>query len=314
MRISGTNKEYYIKNSLGSTILLLDPNANIKERYSYSPFGSIDYQNGTSDNTKQFTGKEIDEESGLSYFGARYYNPEIGRWISRDPVSGGIAKPQSLNRYSYCLNNPLIYIDLWGLWENPIKRFNFAEKLLGKILTVVFKLSAGVNQTMSREGYIWRRPGQENQTYGAYDLGNSVTGRQEAHPGVDILGQEKYTSVRAAESGKVIAIYENQGDAGNMVVIQHEDGGVTYRTVYMHLDKISVGCGSVQEGQEIGTVGTTGNAKYISDNNGTGAHVHFELWQYNDKTKKWDKIDPGTKIDELKTQEKNIREGTPPIN
>ncbi len=74
----------------------------------------MDYSKGSSDNNIQFTGKEIDSESGLTYFGARYYNPVIGRWISRDTLSGKITIPQSLNRYLYCYNNPLNYIDKTG--------------------------------------------------------------------------------------------------------------------------------------------------------------------------------------------------------
>ncbi len=67
---------------------------------------------GSSENANQFTGKEIDPESGLTYFGARYYNPIIGRWISKDKIAGSILGPQGMNRYTYCLNNPLIYVDL----------------------------------------------------------------------------------------------------------------------------------------------------------------------------------------------------------
>jgi len=79
-----------------------------------APFGNIDYSKGSSDNTYQFTGKEIDPESGLTYFGARYYNPIIERWISQDKLAGKIILPQSLNRYSFNYNNPLKYIDLDG--------------------------------------------------------------------------------------------------------------------------------------------------------------------------------------------------------
>jgi len=57
-----------------------------------------------------FTGKELDE-SGLLYFGARYYDPLMGTWLSPDPAMEGV------NWYTYCRNNPVKYIDIWGL--NP---------------------------------------------------------------------------------------------------------------------------------------------------------------------------------------------------
>jgi RHS repeat-associated protein len=65
------------------------------------------------------SGKERDAETGLDYFGARYYSGAQGRFISADPLlnSGRPDIPQSWNRYSYTLNNPLKYIDPDGLWE-----------------------------------------------------------------------------------------------------------------------------------------------------------------------------------------------------
>src|SRR5271170_1956699 len=64
------------------------------------------------------TGKERDTESGLDYFGARYYASTMGRFMGPDPsglVFASFANPQSLNLYSYAQNNPLIYTDPTGL-------------------------------------------------------------------------------------------------------------------------------------------------------------------------------------------------------
>jgi RHS repeat-associated protein len=55
------------------------------------------------------------DDTGLYYYGARYYDPTIGRFISADTIVQNAANPQTLNRYSYCLNNPLKYIDPSGL-------------------------------------------------------------------------------------------------------------------------------------------------------------------------------------------------------
>ena len=58
-----------------------------------------------------FTGKERDGESGLDYFGARYYGSALGRWTSPDPSGLLAQKPQRWNIYSYALNNSLINVD-----------------------------------------------------------------------------------------------------------------------------------------------------------------------------------------------------------
>ena len=115
LRISDNKKEFICKDVLGSTILLTDEEGNQIQRYKYSPFGSIEYSKGISDNKYQFTGKERDAESGLIYYGERYLDPKPGRWISRDLWAGSLSNPQSLNRYLYCENNPLKYYDVLGL-------------------------------------------------------------------------------------------------------------------------------------------------------------------------------------------------------
>ncbi len=61
-----------------------------------------------------FTGKKLDEEAGLYYFGARYYDPSLGRFITADSLVQNPGNPQTLNRYSYCGNNPVNMIDPTG--------------------------------------------------------------------------------------------------------------------------------------------------------------------------------------------------------
>ena len=74
-------------------------------RYEYDVFGAIRNETGTSDNTRKFTGKEYDSDVRLYYYGARYYDPYIGRFTQRDPAADGV------NWYAYTHNNPLRFID-----------------------------------------------------------------------------------------------------------------------------------------------------------------------------------------------------------
>ena len=73
-------------------------------------------------NTSKFTGKERDPESGLDYFGARYYGSALGRFTSTDPsrLSAFIDSPQSWNMYAYSYNNPLSFVDKNGKWPTNI--------------------------------------------------------------------------------------------------------------------------------------------------------------------------------------------------
>jgi RHS repeat-associated protein len=116
---------FYHTDHLGSTRLVTDDTKTIVSAVTYHPFGEVDVKEGSEDFL--FTGKEKDA-TGLYYYGARYYDPQIGRFITRDTwtylpndtrafgktVSQWLGDPQVLNRYSYCRNNPLKFIDPTG--------------------------------------------------------------------------------------------------------------------------------------------------------------------------------------------------------
>jgi RHS repeat-associated protein len=86
--------------------------SQIGNTVKYLPFGQARATvNVPTD--KLFTGQRLDQ-TGLYYYNARYYDPTIGRFISADSIIPHPANPQSFNRYSYCLNNPLKYIDPSG--------------------------------------------------------------------------------------------------------------------------------------------------------------------------------------------------------
>ncbi|MBI4707735.1 MAG: hypothetical protein HY761_07415 [Candidatus Omnitrophica bacterium] len=95
---------------------MTDENGNIAERYSYDAYGNTTIKDAAGcklqasgiGNHYAYTGREFDSETGLYYYRARYYDPQIGRFLQEDPVWG-------LNFYSYVDNNPLNFIDPYGL-------------------------------------------------------------------------------------------------------------------------------------------------------------------------------------------------------
>ncbi|MBU1017757.1 hypothetical protein KKA33_01885 [Patescibacteria group bacterium] len=120
---------YYLSDHLGGVDAVLDEEGNVVERRDYLPYGSERMTEGNTNESYGFTGKELDEETGLYYYGARYYDPKIGRFASLDPLILGesekpftsvLANPQALNGYSYVLNNPLRYVDRNGEWQIPV--------------------------------------------------------------------------------------------------------------------------------------------------------------------------------------------------
>jgi RHS repeat-associated protein len=139
---------YFHQDHLGGTALITNEDGFVTQLYDYYPYGSelqntpLDDGTGEPPAEHSFTDKELDEDLGLYYFEARWYDSEIGRFSSQDPAQlddlaerkftftndmneflkkNKIFDPQMLNFYSYSLNNPIVYIDPDG--ETPIGIF-----------------------------------------------------------------------------------------------------------------------------------------------------------------------------------------------
>jgi RHS repeat-associated protein len=105
--------EYYHLDALGSVRAVTNQAGAVLERHDYLPFGEEVNPPGTT-NTRKFTGKERAAETGLDYFGARYYGARTARFTTVDPVytwRENLVDPQRWNRYAYVRNNPLRFTD-----------------------------------------------------------------------------------------------------------------------------------------------------------------------------------------------------------
>ena len=113
---SDVETRYFHKDHLGSTGVISNSTGESKKEIKYLPYG---HQDGSSSMTDYlFTDQEFDEEIGLYNYDARMYDPMIGRFTTADSIVPDLYNSQGLNRYSYCLNNPLRYTDPTGhKWE-----------------------------------------------------------------------------------------------------------------------------------------------------------------------------------------------------
>ncbi|MBI2045786.1 RHS repeat-associated core domain-containing protein [Candidatus Pacearchaeota archaeon] len=153
---SDGKEKFYINDHLGSGSVVLDENGNKIGEESYFAFGE---EKSSSGERFTYTGKELDD-SGLYYYGARYYEPASGRFISPDPISGSIENPQSLNKYSYVLNNPNKFVDPSGMdYEPKQDATNVASSSISSSLAPVSS-----NRIMVRSGSDWNAAFYEDRT------------------------------------------------------------------------------------------------------------------------------------------------------
>ncbi len=159
-------RTYFLTDLLGSTRLLTDTNGNAVQRYDYDPYGATTQSSTSYNNPYQYTGREHDQ-SGLYYYRARYYTPELGRFVSEDPLQ----LAAGVNSYAYVSGNPVSLIDPLGLegvgpWTFPPgpQRDAYMAAQNGAVGPDFIQLSGSVYMfggsiTLSRSGNIFASGG-----------------------------------------------------------------------------------------------------------------------------------------------------------
>lgn len=130
-KLAPTGATSYLRDALGSIIAVSNTSATTTSSYAYSSYGSTAIT-GTADSPFQYTGRENDAGTKLYYYRARYYSPQLGRFISEDPIglSGGI------NVYAYAAGNPISYRDPDG--QDPLLA------VIGAGVGLIYGLADGV--------------------------------------------------------------------------------------------------------------------------------------------------------------------------
>ena len=128
--LSDRSYHYFIHDHQGNVRIVADKDGKVEERNDYYPFGGLMASSTTSAQPYKYNGKELDSKNGLSWYdyGARHYDPVIGRWKTMDPLA---EMYYSWSPYAYCKDNPVNRIDpdgkalqipptfLWGI-SNPV--------------------------------------------------------------------------------------------------------------------------------------------------------------------------------------------------
>ncbi len=194
----GEKIQWLVPDHLGTPRIIVDQTGSLAgvKRHDYLPFGeelfpipggrTVAMGYAGDGIRQQFTDKERDIETGLDYFGARYYGSIHGRFTSADPLaaSGRVALPQSWNRYSYVLNNPLRFIDPTGLIDDDAQNKQAAQQ-------------KEAEEKIPKKGYYIAIAVGENTTI------NEQTTDQQGQP-VTVIGAKRDLQITVYNNGKEV--------------------------------------------------------------------------------------------------------------
>ena len=119
-----TEKTYYVTDMHGNVVQLLDESGNVTKTYEYDSFGNEVKPEKKDENPYRYCGEYYDKETEEVYLRARYYQPSVGRFITRDTYTGESNEPLSLHLYTYCENDGVNAWDPSGHYKIKMKHIN----------------------------------------------------------------------------------------------------------------------------------------------------------------------------------------------
>ena len=246
-------RSYYLQDELGSPLRIEDESGFTRETYGYGAFGEDLYGNQGVLQVFGYTGYQRDNVAGTYYAQAREYQAEVGRFVSEDFVGGVTGHPYSINRYQYCAENPLAYIDLNGKF------------LITAILaTAAIGAGVGAGINLISQGINIARGKQKKFNVGSF-FGSAIEGGivagVSAIPGVGSVA----VGLSAGVGGGINSALKQYGESGEIDIGQvAEDamvsgvvGGIAYKFTSIRNAK----AGKTPTAQEISANAKTRDAR-----------------------------------------------------
>ena len=246
----GTRSMYLGKDIMGSVRSVTVDTGAIEERHEYDAFGQPYKGDLSGGMNLGYTGKPYNTTTGLYNYGYRDYQPQAARFTTIDPIRDGS------NWFSYVNNDPVNYVDMWGL-ESKDKKDDPSTVLAKVVNGVAYPLGLSSDDFT---GDLVTSPWGDRPS-----INTQLGPTNEGHGGIDLQATVG-TRVNAAGNGTVVTVGNDPNSGlGNYVIINHPDGT---NTLYAHLNNSYVKeKQEVKAGQHIANSGNTGKSK--------GPHLHF---------------------------------------
>ena len=207
---NGNEYMIYHFNNIGSTEAVTNIDGEIVETFDYGPYGELLSENKCSI-MFLYSGElgVATDSNGLYYMRARYYNPEIKRFINQDVMTGSITDTPTLNRYAYVNGNPISLNDPFGL--SPF--LNWLDGITGHDILDLLGMLPGIGFVFDGINAAWYA--QEGDYY------NAACSLVSALPGAgDALG----VFAKTGKSCKLVTAFHKTGSAGNLMIGSYELG------------------------------------------------------------------------------------------
>jgi len=225
------SERYYSHNWRGDTIGITDESGASLARYRYGAFGDLIAGDGVIANNILFSGKRYDSAVGLYYFGARYYDASSGRFVSRDPM-GYIDGP---NDYVLAMNNPLLWIDPWGLcrgsiFSNQLPIFAVAGTVATETVKNLHPLAKGAVLAIGIGSFLYNNRDEISQavSYGY----NSAKSWVETFPSLNIsLPSYEYVPGQVLSTGPMITPGQSTNITDNVYTFPSHTGSTYIESV-----------------------------------------------------------------------------------
>ena len=243
---------YYHNDALGSAVAATDENGVILWQEAYRPYGERILKQDNGQNDLWYTGKPEEQDLGVNYFGARWYDPTIGRFLAIDPVNFQESSPQSFNKYAYANNNPYKFVDPDGKFSLPVP-----------ITALDFDLKDSF------------KDGKNHKVKSKFGTRtHPVTKKKKKHNGIDLKAGQG-TELSSPIDGKVTKS-NLQIKAGGVVHIEGTGEYEGIKLKYFHLSKRIEQGAELKKGENFGE---SGGAKGTAGaGTSTGPHVHVEVY------------------------------------